>query len=80
MIGSRTDMQGTFAIDESEQDWSWFFRDSLKRFFDLALGANQHPGMLDRLDALELDRTGPGHRIDRLAGCVGNKMHVTNRH
>src|SRR6201999_1295901 len=67
-------------VDQGIEDEAGIGLDAGDDPLDLALGANHRPNMLDRLCALELHQTGARHRMDGVAGRIGDEVEMKASH
>jgi hypothetical protein len=63
-------------INHGKEHHAWMGANRRQHLLDLARGPHQGPGMLNDLDALELDETSPRQCVDGLARRVGDKVKV----
>src|SRR5262249_52604889 len=64
------------VVHDREQHDSRIGSDRSQHLLHLARCADQRPGMLDRIDALELDNAGARDAVDRLACRIRHEMKV----
>ena len=63
-----------FFLNNGEQNDTRIFFNIAKYLVDLSLGTNERPMVFDGLYSLELNKTGAGNTMHRLASCVRDQM------
>ena len=63
-----------FIFNDGEQNDTRILFNIAKYLVDLSFGTNERPMVFDGLYSFELDKTGAGNTMHRLAGCVRDQM------